>query len=126
MKNGHSDPDRLLERVRSEVQRRKLALAPAASQPQAPLPAVTFGQVVTATEPPPGQNKPRLKRARGAIERAAMQNDGARRWPRFLPGLRRNQGAINEALVRAVCAAIQTIESLPRHLHLLETRVGHH
>jgi SAM-dependent methyltransferase len=130
MKNGHSDPDRLLERVRSEVQRRKLALAPAASQPEtAAGPAVTLPQVVTAAEPAPSapqlaQNKPRLKRAQGALERAVMKNDGVRRWPRFLRGLRRNQSAINEALIRAVGAVVETVEWLRRNFVLLENRVG--
>jgi O-antigen chain-terminating methyltransferase len=130
MQNGHSDPDKLLERIRGEVQRRKLAFAPAALPPQATgVAALTLPQVATAAEPAPSapqpvQNKPRLKRARGALERAVMKNDGVRRWPRFLRGLRRNQSAINEALIRAVGAVVETVEWLRQNFVLLERRVG--
>ena len=130
MQNGHSDPDKLLERIRGEVQRRKLAFAPATLPPQATgVAAVTLPQVATAAEPAssapqPGQNKPHLKRAHGALERAVMKNDGVSRWPRFLRGLRRNQGAINEALIRSVGAVVETVEWLRRNFVLLESRVG--
>jgi len=130
MQNGHSDPDKLLERIRGEVQRRKLAFAPAALPPQATgVAPVTLPKVAPAAEPAPSapqpaQNKPHLKRARGALERAVMKNDGVSRWPRFLRGVRRNQGAINEALIRAVGAVVETVEWLRRSFVLLESRVG--
>jgi SAM-dependent methyltransferase len=53
-----------------------------------------------------------------------MKNDGVRRWPRFLRGLRRNQGAINEALIRAVGAVVETVEWLRRNFVVLDSRVG--
>ena len=131
MQNGHSDPERLLERIRNEVRQRKLAIAPPAPQleiPQAAGSTVSLPQVTTAWAPSASfemsiPEKPHLKLARGALERAAMKNERVRRWPRFLRGLRRNQGAINESFIRAVGPVLETIEWLQQKFALLDSRM---
>jgi O-antigen chain-terminating methyltransferase len=124
MKNGHSDPDGLLERVRSEVQRRKLALEPFQSPtPPAEALPVTSSPATTAPVPPlQASGKPRLKRARVELDRASSKNGGARGWPRFLRGLRRNQSAVNEALIRVASAFLETLEWVHKKVALLDAR----
>jgi SAM-dependent methyltransferase len=124
MKNGHSDPDTLLERVRSEVQRRKLALE--SFQPEIPpaeaLPAMSSPAAIAPAPPLQPSEKPRLKRARVQLDRASSKNGGARGWPRFLRGLRRNQSAVNEALIRVASALLETLEWVHKKVALLDAR----
>ncbi|PZR76851.1 MAG: hypothetical protein DLM73_01455 [Chthoniobacterales bacterium] len=130
MQNGHNDPEALLQKVRSEVRKRKLALEKA--QPdQEPQPALVLASSSPEAMPPqeslPSKQfpeKPRLKRAHGALDRAASKNDDVRRWPRFLRGLRRNQGAVNESLIGAVESILETAEWLRQKFTLLETRTS--
>jgi SAM-dependent methyltransferase len=65
--------------------------------------------------------KPRLKQAQVALVRAVMKNESVRGWPRFLRGIRRNQDAINESLIRAVRPLLGTVEWLRKRFALFET-----
>jgi SAM-dependent methyltransferase len=134
MQNGHSDPAALLRQLRSEVRKRKLALEPSAPQDQISPPEVIppVGSVpevvppVEVTQSPvaPAREKPHLKRARTELDRAAMKNESVRRWPRFLRGLRRNQGAVNQSLIRGISAVLETLEWLHRKFAALDSRVA--
>ena len=117
MQNGHTEPEKLLERVRSEVQRRKLGLAATAPSPP-PAPSIAAPMVeqpmsaAKALAPPApsrSENKPGTRKARGALERAATKNASADRWPRFLRSLRRNQEAINASFIRAIGATLESL-----------------
>jgi SAM-dependent methyltransferase len=130
MQNGHSEPHGLLERVRNEVRKRKLALEPGA--PHLPGSDTEVSPAISAAPPSvvitpqasaaPLEEKPRLKRARVALDRASSKNASAPGWPRFLRRLRRNQGAINEALIQIAAAFLETLEWLHKKMALLDLR----
>jgi SAM-dependent methyltransferase len=135
MQNGHSDSGALLKQVRDEVRRRKLAVMPGRShlkEPQLGVDAAPSLLPHRAEEPQAevpaktsNSGKPHLKRARSILDRALAKNQGARKWPRFLRGLRRNQEAINEAVGLAGRAVVETIEWFLGKFAALETRAGH-
>src|SRR5205814_854234 len=131
MQNGQTDPGVLVARVRSEVRKRKLALdleAPAPAEPEPPVVAAIHNvpEIVAPLEglPPSASarvfEKPRLKHAQAAVGRALLKNESARGWPRFLRGIRRNQETINDSLIRAVRALLETLEWLRNHFTLFE------
>gem|GEM_PF-3820613 len=134
MQNGHSDPEALLSQLRSEVRKRKLALGPSTSPDQISQPEVNPPVSSIPETVPPAEvtqalavqawDKPRLKRARGAIDRASMKNESVRRWPRFLRGIRRNQGAVNESLIRGINAVLETLEWFHRRFAALDSRLA--
>src|SRR6266404_2613355 len=112
MQNGHTEPEALLQKMRHEVQQRKLALERTSpvvkdAQPEVIRPSSSSPKLVITTELPPmvpaaQPERNRFTKARSALDRALVKNDGGRGWPRFLRGLRRNQGAVNESIIGAV------------------------
>ena len=56
--------------------------------------------------------KPRLKHAEVALERARAKNGSGRGWRRYVTALRRNQAAVNDALIDADRALVETAEWL--------------
>ena len=131
MQNGHGDHDNLLEHLRNELRRRKLVVnppQPAAEEVSVAPPVIAPPSVVAPPEPP---SRPvekagpaRLEGARGALDRATAKNEKARGWPRFLRGLRRNQAAINESLVRAVRSIVEAAERLREKINFLDRRLS--
>jgi SAM-dependent methyltransferase len=130
MQNGHTEPEGLLERVRNEVRKRKQALEPSGPErsgsPSEVSPApndILPGTVALPQEPASGtQQKPRLKHAQVALDRASSKNAGTSGWPRFLQGLRRNQGAVNEALIKVAGAVLETLEWVHKKVALVDAR----
>jgi len=129
MQNGQTDPGVLVERVRSEVRKRKLKLeleTPVPAEPEASVvaaannPPEIVAPVQTSPPPAPVVEKPRLKQAQAAVGRAFQKNENARGWPRFLRGLRRNQETINDSLIRAARALLETVEWLRNRFAVYE------
>jgi ubiquinone/menaquinone biosynthesis C-methylase UbiE len=131
MHNGHDNADALVRELRDEVRRRKQELG--SQQPETKPAALIQPEAVAATSslapvaPPPAPQqveplKP-LQGARGAIDRARSKSAGASGWPRFLRGLRRNQTAVNESVIRALSSVVDAVERLRQKFALLDGRV---
>lgn len=131
MHNGHDNADALVRELRDEVRRRKQGLGPQKPEPLIQPEAVTATSSLAPVAPPqlpPASPqiepvKP-LQGARGALNRARSKNADASRWPRFLRGLRRNQTAVNDSLIRALTSVVEAIERLRQRFALLDLRVG--
>src|SRR4051794_27963686 len=74
--------------------------------------------------PSPTRPKPRLKHIQVALDRATAKNKNAPGWPRLVASLRRNQSAINEALIAANAALLETAEWLRNRVASLESEVA--
>ncbi|XHR28851.1 MAG: hypothetical protein ACFUZC_23420 [Chthoniobacteraceae bacterium] len=84
-----------IERIRAEVARRKGS--------EADLPPL-----------PAPRKKTALQKAVDALDRARGKHLQAARWPRLLRPLRRNQEAIDEALISAAEALVRETEQIAR------------
>lgn len=118
MQNDDNDAQSLIERLRSEVRKRKALLDG---------PAVDRAANQPATGMPPPQpafnTKPRLKSAQDGLNRAAIKNKVGRGWPSFLRLFRRNQGAVNEGFIKAMGAVIETSEWLRENVNSLSRQL---
>jgi SAM-dependent methyltransferase len=131
MHNGHDNADALVRALRDEVRRRKQGLEPQKPdtliEPEAVMAASSVAPVAPPQFPPPPQqvdSAVRLDGARGALDRARSKSAGAGRWPRFLRGLRRNQSAVNESVIRALTSVVEAVERLRQKFALLDLRLG--
>lgn len=123
MQTPHENAD-LVERLRLEIQKRKYQSSGESTpdlssgalvDPCSSAVAVRSGEASTSTT----RGKPRIKHAEGAFDRACAKNQVHRAWPRFLRGLRRNQQAVNESLIRGGRALLDTTEWLRGRVDLL-------
>ena len=73
----------------------------------------------------PAESKPHLVRAKGALRRASTKSEVGQWWPRFLRGLRRNQAAVNESIIKAAQALLATTDWLNAKYAALDVRLGH-
>ncbi|GEM_PF-2969044 len=89
------NPGEAIERIRAEVARRK-----GSGDELPPLPAP--------------RKKTALQKAVEALDRARGKHLKAARWPRLLRSLRRNQEAIDEALISAAEALAREAEQMAR------------
>src|SRR5947209_2669841 len=99
MQNGETDPKLLLQQVRAEVRRRKLALdASAVGHREAASDSVPEIIALAPPQMPSGQpqQKGYLSGALPALERARSKQKKVRRWLPIIRRIRRNQGAIND------------------------------
>jgi len=115
MQNGETDPELLIQRVRAEVRRRKLALetSPVADR-EAASDSVPETIIAPATpQMPPGQpeQSDQLRGARLALERARSKQKKVRRWLPIIRRIRRNQGAINDSLIDAVQGHLDMLQA---------------
>lgn len=133
MQSGNADSEVFLQRLRSAVQKGNAVLGNTPQHGESPLDVIA--PVTSAPLPVPVSEvssspavhqgeKPRIKHALVALERAALKNAAARRWPRFLRDIRRDQGAVNESLLRAARALTETIEWLRQKFAILDARSG--
>lgn len=118
MQNGDTDTQLLIERLRSEVRKRKSLLDASPLVPIERQPA----QVLPASEPT-FKAKPRLRHAKDGLDRAAIKNEVSHGWPRLLRVLRRNQGAVNEGLIKATGAVLETSEWLRENIIFLKLQL---
>lgn len=118
MQNDDIDAQSSIERLRTEVRKRKALLD-----------ASSVGRVAIQSAPvmPPPQpafsTKPRLKSAKDGLNRAAIKNKVSHGWPSFLRVFRRNQGAVNEGLIKATGAVIETSEWLRENVKFLRLQL---
>src|SRR5438067_13434403 len=131
MHNGHDNADALIRELRDEVRRRKQGLEPQKPAPLIQPEAVTATSSLAPVAPPqlPATHQPvdpirRPEGARGALDRARSKSAGTGHWPRFLRGLRRNQTAVNESVIRAISSLLDAAERLRHKLALLDVRIG--
>jgi SAM-dependent methyltransferase len=105
MQNGETDPEVLLQQVRAEVRRRKLALdTSAVRHPESASDSVPERIIA------PAQQKGYLPGALLALERARSKQTKVRRWLPIIRRIRRNQGAINDSLIDAVQGHHDTLQ----------------
>jgi glycosyltransferase involved in cell wall biosynthesis len=90
------------ESLRSEVRRRKLLLDQTHQIPEA---ALDSSLQVDCSKT---KTKPRWKEARDSLDRAAARNEVAGKRLRFLSAIRRTQDAVNEVIISAVRALLDT------------------
>jgi SAM-dependent methyltransferase len=117
MENGETDSQLLIERLRSEVRRRKLLLV---QQPVVHPPS-------TENAPPPkfkSEAKPRLKYVQRAVDRAAAKSEVSGKWPRFLRRIRRNQEAVNEAVISALQKLLETNTWMREKTAIVDLRIA--
>lgn len=122
MDSAQADLNALVARLRNEIRRRKLALEQRACAPVDP----DLEIAAPAEGPAPGEgsiparapvrSKQQLNRARSAVDRALKKNSAAKSWPRFLRGLRRNQGAINESALQAFQALLDACDGIEQRI----------
>jgi hypothetical protein len=131
MHNGHDNADALVRELRDEVRRRKQGLGPQKPEPLIQPEAVTATWSLAPIAPPQLPPAPQplepvkpLQGARGALDRARTKNAGGSGWPRFLRGVRRNQTAVNESVIRALTSVLEAVERLRQKFGLLDLRVG--
>ena len=108
MQNRPTDADLLIERLWDEVQKRKFAdetLTPAVGQSTGPL-GKSDRQINR------DRLQGRIRDGKAALDRALEKHSAARRWPRFLRFLRRDQAAVNESLIGAISSLLKAVESL--------------
>ncbi len=101
--NEVQDPaETAIENVRREVLRRRGVLETAAQPAPPPSTASLTGAA--------------LQKARAAVNRAKTKQLRARKWPRLLRPLRRNQETVNDGLIAATEALLRQVEFLTRTL----------
>src|SRR5438309_11335052 len=100
MQNGETNLEALLRRVRNEVRKRKSHLEALegerhkAAREHGSGPEEFPKTRASQSLGDEGNYKVNLTDAKGSIARAHNKNESVRHWPRFLRGIRRNQGAI--------------------------------
>lgn len=126
MKNNGAT-ELLIERLRSEIQRRKRHLKcdeisqVCGDYSNLSIPGEEARQNVQESRE---GAKPRLKQIENALDRASAKNGVNGSWPRFVRTFWRNQEAINEALIKATRAFLETVDWMRGKFPLLESRLS--
>lgn len=132
MDSAQAELDTLVERLRTEIRRRKLELEEKSRLLQEPPPKpgplqieshITSAPEVDQSPPQRLFDKQHFKRAHAALERALKKNARAEKWPRFLRALRRNQGAINDSIIHGARAFLEICKWMDSNLARLQRRV---
>jgi len=106
------------ESLRSEVRKRKLLVERPHQVPQA---ASDFSLQAGVSN---SETKPRWKRAQDPLSGAGAKNEVSGKRLRFLRAIRRTQDAVNEAIISAVRALLDTNTWLRENLTVLHPRLS--
>ncbi|CAN5600476.1 hypothetical protein BH20VER1_BH20VER1_18730 [soil metagenome] len=107
IRNADPEVDALVGQLRQEIEQRKRV---------APVSKVEYSGG-------PGVVGAELSRARTALKRASAKSDAARGWPRLLRWLRRDQNALNEALIDAIGALLKANDRQRERFDAAELRL---